>query len=68
MDCGSPPEVANGQVSVMATTFQSMATYECDRTFEFPSGEPTMSIDCQADETWSGPTPTCQGEFSYEVH
>ena len=62
VDCGQPPAVSDGQVIIMATTFQSTATYECNRGFEFPSGGLSL-IECQADRTWSTPIPTCQREF-----
>ena len=54
--------VFDGQVTVTATTFQSTATYECNRGFEFLS-EGSSSVECQADRTWSTPIPTCQREF-----
>lgn len=54
--------VSGGQVTVLATTFQSIATYECNRGFEFLSGG-SSSVECQADRTWTTPIPTCQREF-----
>lgn len=62
VDCGQPPEVSDGQLTVGATTFQSTATYECNSGFELPSGV-SSSVQCQADRTWSTPIPTCQREF-----
>ena len=62
VDCGQPPVVSGGQVTVTATTFQLIATYECNRAFEFLSGG-SSSVECQADRTWSIPIPPCQREY-----
>ncbi len=54
--------VSGGQVTVTTTTFQSIATYECNTGFEFLSGG-SSSVECQADGTWPTPIPTCQREL-----
>ena len=61
VDCGPPPLVMSGQVSVTTTTFQSNATYSCSEGFQFASGAQEMSITCQANMMWSSPTPVCEG-------
>ena len=59
MDCGAPPNAANGQVNALSTTFNSEATYQCDLGFRFSSGESETTRMCQSDGMWSGSTPSC---------
>lgn len=61
VDCGPPPSIMNGTPSAPVTTFQSTASYSCDLGYQFPSEAQVMNITCQADMTWSGPTPVCEG-------
>ena len=70
VDCGSPPVVENSQVSAPLTTFQSMATYECDRGYEFSTEDATMALECQASGAWSDPPPSfvCQRKLLSTAH
>lgn len=67
VDCGPPPALTNGEVSAPNTTFQSVATYQCSRGYEFPSVDATISITCLFEGAWSAPTAslTCECEYSY---
>ena len=57
VDCDELPRIPNGQVIVRSTKFGSIATYKCDRGYEFASGEESSyKRTCQSDKTWSGAT------------
>ena len=60
MDCSLPSSPGpNGDVSVGMTTFGNVATYSCDPGYDL---HPDNSIRiCQANVTWSGMDPLCQG-------
>ena len=60
IDCGSPQEYPNADVQFTTTLYQSMATYKCRAGYELASTEtPSLTIECQADGTWTGLTPMC---------
>ena len=59
VDCRVLLPPANGFVVVGTTTLGSMATYSCDPSFRIVG---TDSRECQEDGTWSGETPTCEGD------
>ena len=57
MNCGAPPDPANGSVSHTAgTTYQHTATYSCNTGYNL-TGNSTHT--CQANGMWSGSAPTC---------
>jgi hypothetical protein len=56
VDCGGLDTPENGSLVVDATTFGSMATYECGVGFTIV-GDAERT--CQADGTWSGTEPFC---------
>ena len=59
MNCSTPTDQANGQVSHTAgTTFGQTAIYSCDTGYNLV-GESTRT--CQATGAWSGNEPICQG-------
>lgn len=62
VECGQPPALTNGRFSAPATTFQSIATYECIRGYEISPEDAMTTRMCQADGVWSTPTnaPFCQ--------
>ena len=60
VDCGQPSSPRpNGDVSVSMTTLGNMATYTCDSGYELVPDNSART--CQADATWSGMDPLCQG-------
>ena len=59
IDCGGLSVPSNGQISITATTFGSVATYSCDRGYTLDGN--TSRI-CQSNGQWSGPQPSCVGE------
>lgn len=62
VECGLPPALTNGIFSAPATTFQSVATYECVRGYEISPEDAMTTRMCQGDGVWSTPTnaPICQ--------
>lgn len=55
----NPSVPENGDVRVPVTTYQSLAVYECNTGYNL---NPVNDVrECQADGTWSGPDPTCDG-------
>ena len=61
VDCGSLTDPANGSVNHTAgTTFGQTATYSCNTGYNLV-GDSTRT--CQAEGSWSGSAPTCQGTF-----
>lgn len=57
VDCGLPDNVvANGNVRVTMTTFNSNAMYECDFGYRLRGEESTR---CLANGNWSNPPPSC---------
>ena len=61
VDCGDLDDPMNGRVSLDETVFESIATYTCDPGFVLVGN---MERICQADGTWSGTEPTCEGQSS----
>ncbi len=58
-DCGALSHPSNGRVTYSppdTTTFGARATYSCDTGYTLQG---SRTLECQADETWSGSTPTC---------
>ena len=60
VDCGDPPEIANGTRTWADTTYQSTATYECDPGHALIGSD---TVECQANEDWTSP-PECICEYS----
>ncbi|XP_075416413.1 sushi, von Willebrand factor type A, EGF and pentraxin domain-containing protein 1 isoform X2 [Tenrec ecaudatus] len=56
VDCGSPPVLANGQVTGDVYTFQKEVEYACNEGFLL---EGAKSRVCLADGRWSKATPIC---------
>ena len=57
MNCGTLPELVNGQVyHIGRTTFKRKATYTCDTGYKLVGDSTRM---CQATGVWSGSEPTC---------
>ena len=58
VDCGTSPSITHGSLfSSYSTTYNSTATYTCGTGYFFSNG--VSSVTCQADGTWSTPTPVC---------
>ena len=60
VDCGSLADPRNGDVDFSSTTFNSKATYSCDKGYVLVGQELRV---CQANGDWSGEAPTCRSEF-----
>ena len=60
INCGDPGLPPNAARIFSQTTFNSIVMYTCNTNYML-SGE-AMRI-CQADGTWSGSLPTCEGEL-----
>ena len=66
VNCGQPSSPGlNGNVSVNMTTLDNMATYTCDSGYELVPDNSART--CQADRTWSGMDPVCQGMYRNDV-
>ena len=57
VDCESLSAPTNGAVNDSLTTYQSVATYQCNTGYNL-IGESDRT--CQADGNWSGVEPICQ--------
>ena len=55
--CGDLSNPEDGTVTVMGTTPDSTATYECNSGFQL---EGSMVLICGADGEWSPAPPVCQ--------
>ena len=64
VDCGSLDSPSNGNVSLSGTTFQSVAQYSCDMGYLLVGME---SRQCQANRTWSGESPVCEGKVQASI-
>ena len=61
VDCGLPPNIANGQVSTSSGTFlNSIATYACDNGYSVTEEK---TLVCGANGQWNGITPICIGKL-----
>ena len=58
VDCGSLGSPANGSINISTTTFASVAHYSCNLGYLLVGVE---SRRCQANRTWSGEEPICDG-------
>ena len=62
VDCGSLTIPDNGTVShTGGTTFGQTATYSCNIGYNLV-GDSNRS--CQAEGSWSGSAPTCEGTYA----
>ena len=61
MDCGDPPVLPDGSVTLDpgTTTFGSAANYECDEGYMFDSGSILTTRLCTASGEWSS-GETCE--------
>jgi len=58
--CGPVPQIDNGYtVAASNVTYQGISTFQCYAGFAFPNRNPTESIVCLPDGSWS-PLPNCQ--------
>jgi hypothetical protein len=58
VDCGTAPSISNGTLlNAYATTYGSTASYTCTTGYFFSGSSTTRT--CQADGTWSLPSPVC---------
>lgn len=57
VDCGQPPALDNGGISVAQTAFNSTALYSCNNGYLLNG--PIMRT-CQDNGAWSGVNPTCE--------
>ncbi|XP_052796583.1 sushi, von Willebrand factor type A, EGF and pentraxin domain-containing protein 1-like isoform X2 [Mya arenaria] len=55
-DCGDLPNPPHGSVYGPFTTYGAFAVYDCQRGFHI---EGSRTRQCQANERWSSPVPTC---------
>ena len=61
MDCGSLPDIPNGQVRFIPDTkFGSSAVYSCDSGHILVGNSKRT---CQANGEWSGEEPVCERKF-----
>ena len=61
VDCGDLSDPLNGVVTYASTTFTTgLAIYECNENYTLNGN---LSRICQADGSWSGVSPVCDGEF-----
>ena len=64
--CGNPPTIENGiidqEASDVSNGLNSMKEYICAVGYQFPNGEASAIISCQANEEWES-LPDCQREI-----
>ena len=60
VDCGSLTSPVNGNISLSGTTFESVADYTCQAGYLLVGSESRL---CQANRTWSGDSPICEGQL-----
>lgn len=62
MDCGNPPRVDHGKVTLAsnATYYGAIALYACDDNYELDGVSRRL---CQENGTWSSDSPLCRGKF-----
>ena len=56
IDCGNPPDIPNGVVTVSGTSLDSTAQYSCNDGYMLLGG---ATRTCQSTEMWSGTEPAC---------
>ena len=64
MDCGTPPTLDNGKLTVtppVSTTLGATVTYECENGYEFGEGS-AMTRTCLDTEMWSNEDIECISE------
>ena len=60
IDCGSLPDIPNGNVSYSSgTTFGSVAMYSCEPGYMLMG---SLNHTCQADGDWSDYVPFCESK------
>ena len=66
VDCGTPPDVADGTYTLSDGTKQgSVATYSCNTGYKLKRNNQNKQT-CTASGDWSGTLPQCVGEFCRE--
>ena len=60
MDCGTLSDPRNGDVDFSSTTFNSKATYSCDKGYVLVGQKLRV---CQVNGVWSGKAPTCKSKY-----
>lgn len=59
INCGELSNITNGEIFVTSVTYGGRATYTCDSRFAVNGSKERA---CQADGTWSGTEPHCDGK------
>lgn len=59
VDCGHPGVPDNGAVQLSATTFDSVATFQCNQGYLLVG---STRRECQSNGQWSGTQPVCNGK------
>ena len=62
------PNVDKASSSVSNTWYGSSAGYTCHSGYEFPDGESSKFITCQADGSWSSKPENCQSKCLYKMY
>ena len=66
IDCGPVPDIQDGRVDFSGgTTLGSTITYSCNTGYTL-TGDANRT--CQANRTYDGSEPTCEGEISLTIH
>lgn len=61
IECSDPGVPVDGKRNSSARTYTDVIEYECNNGFVLNG---TSTIQCQADGTWTAPTPHCTGKIS----
>lgn len=59
VDCGELNLLANGNVDVPSTTYDSVATYTCDDGYTLMGNDKRT---CQNSAMWTGSDPSCESK------
>ena len=65
IDCGPVPDIQDGRVDFSGgTTLGSTITYSCNTGYTLTGDANRI---CQADRTYDGSEPACEGDISLEI-
>ena len=65
IDCGNPPDVANGAYTLSdGTVLGSVATYSCNSGYTL-ARPAANSLTCRPSGNWGGTVPRCRGRYMY---
>ena len=59
IDCGIPPTLENGVVTVSTTGLNGLAFYRCNDGYTIGPYRSVSVRICQVNEVWSGSPPSC---------